>query len=79
VAQAGSLRVLGQDLAALGGAARDRFRADHVRFIFQLFNLIRKLRISTTAGAPPSHAKHTSARSTTESVCADGSGATLLA
>jgi putative ABC transport system ATP-binding protein len=32
--------VLGQDLARLGGAERDRFRADHVGFIFQLFNLI---------------------------------------
>jgi putative ABC transport system ATP-binding protein len=40
VAQSGSVRVLGQDLAALGGAARDRFRADHVGFIFQMFNLI---------------------------------------
>ena len=40
VAQAGSVRVLGQDLAALGAAGRDRFRADHVGFIFQMFNLI---------------------------------------
>jgi putative ABC transport system ATP-binding protein len=36
----GSLRVLGRDLGALGGAARDRFRADHIGFIFQMFNLI---------------------------------------
>jgi putative ABC transport system ATP-binding protein len=40
VAQAGSLRVLGQDLARLSGSGRDRFRADHVGFIFQMFNLI---------------------------------------
>jgi putative ABC transport system ATP-binding protein len=40
VAQAGSVRVLGQDLARLGSAERDRFRADHVGFIFQMFNLI---------------------------------------
>jgi putative ABC transport system ATP-binding protein len=40
VAQSGTVRVLRQDLAALGGAARDRFRADHVGFIFQMFNLI---------------------------------------
>jgi putative ABC transport system ATP-binding protein len=40
VAQSGAVRVLNQDLAALGGAARDRFRADHVGFIFQMFNLI---------------------------------------
>jgi putative ABC transport system ATP-binding protein len=34
----GSLQVLGQDMATLGGAARDRFRADHIGFIFQMFN-----------------------------------------
>jgi putative ABC transport system ATP-binding protein len=38
--QAGSVRLLGQDLGALRPAARDRFRADHVGFIFQLFNLL---------------------------------------
>jgi putative ABC transport system ATP-binding protein len=36
----GSVRVLGHELGALGSAARDRFRADHVGFIFQMFNLI---------------------------------------
>lgn len=39
-AQSGTLQVLGQDLASLPAAARDRFRADHVGFIFQQFNLI---------------------------------------
>lgn len=36
----GSLRVLGQPLERLGGAQRDRFRSDHLGFIFQQFNLI---------------------------------------
>jgi putative ABC transport system ATP-binding protein len=36
----GTVRVLGTELGALGGAARDRFRADHVGYIFQQFNLI---------------------------------------
>jgi putative ABC transport system ATP-binding protein len=40
VPQAGRLRVLDTDLAALPPAARDRFRADHVGFVFQMFNLI---------------------------------------
>ncbi len=40
VPQRGSLRVLGHDLARLGGSARDRLRADHVGFIFQLHNLL---------------------------------------
>ncbi len=38
--QQGRVEVLGQDLRDLGTAARDRFRADHIGFIFQLFNLI---------------------------------------
>ena len=36
----GTVRVLGQDLGRLGSAARDSFRADHIGFIFQMFNLI---------------------------------------
>lgn len=36
----GSLRILGQDLAALAPAARDRFRVEHMGFVFQQFNLI---------------------------------------
>ena len=36
----GTVRVLGQDIGALGSASRDRFRADHIGFIFQMFNLI---------------------------------------
>lgn len=38
--QAGQVSVLGQDLAALGAPARDRFRAAHIGFVFQLFNLL---------------------------------------
>lgn len=41
----GRVRILGRDLGALGGAARDCFRADHIGFIFQMFNLIPYLSI----------------------------------
>ena len=37
---AGRIRLLGHDIGALSGAARDRFRADHVGYIFQQFNLL---------------------------------------
>lgn len=37
---AGGLSVLGQDLTSLSGRARDRFRADHLGIIFQMFNLL---------------------------------------
>lgn len=38
--QAGTIDILNQRLETLNGAARDRFRADHVGFLFQQFNLI---------------------------------------
>ena len=38
--EAGTISVAETELSAIGGAARDRFRADHIGFIFQLFNLV---------------------------------------
>jgi putative ABC transport system ATP-binding protein len=43
--QAGTVRILGSNLATLSGAERDRFRADHIGFIFQMFNLIAYLSV----------------------------------
>jgi len=40
IAQHGSIEVLGQSLQKLSGSARDRFRADHIGFVFQMFNLL---------------------------------------
>ena len=40
VPQAGTVRVMGTDLGKLGGAERDRLRADHIGYLFQVFNLI---------------------------------------
>ncbi len=39
-AAAGTVRVMGQELARLGSVQRDHFRADHIGYIFQMFNLI---------------------------------------
>jgi putative ABC transport system ATP-binding protein len=38
--QRGSISVLDTDVACKPAAERDRFRADHVGFVFQLFNLV---------------------------------------
>lgn len=38
--QAGTIDILSQRLETLNGAARDRFRADHIGLLFQQFNLI---------------------------------------
>ena len=40
VPRAGSVRLLDTDWAALGGARRDAYRARHVGYIFQQFNLL---------------------------------------
>jgi putative ABC transport system ATP-binding protein len=40
VPEQGSVVILGQDVVGMGSAARDRFRADHIGFLFQQFNLI---------------------------------------
>lgn len=37
---AGSVTVLGSDLGAMRGAARDRFRGEHFGVLFQMFNLL---------------------------------------
>ena len=37
---AGRVAVLGRDLASLSGAQRDAFRAEHIGYVFQMFNLI---------------------------------------
>ena len=36
----GTVRVMDQTLARLGSVQRDHFRADHIGYIFQMFNLI---------------------------------------
>jgi putative ABC transport system ATP-binding protein len=38
--QSGTVEVIGTDLGGLSGPARDRFRADHLGIIFQMFNLV---------------------------------------
>jgi putative ABC transport system ATP-binding protein len=38
--RSGHVSLLGRDWAALSGAGRDAFRADHVGYIFQQFNLL---------------------------------------
>jgi putative ABC transport system ATP-binding protein len=40
VPQRGTLKVLGRALEAMRASERDRYRADHVGFVFQLFNLV---------------------------------------
>jgi putative ABC transport system ATP-binding protein len=48
----GTLDVLGQPLHRLGAVGRDRFRADHVGYVFQMFNLIPYLSMIENVALP---------------------------
>ena len=50
--QTGDIRVLDQPLGALSQSARDRFRADHIGFVFQMFNLIPYLSVIDNVTLP---------------------------
>ncbi|OWY31305.1 ABC transporter ATP-binding protein [Herbaspirillum robiniae] len=50
--QSGSVAVLGQALQDLPAARRDRFRVDHIGFIFQQFNLLPYLSITDNVLLP---------------------------
>jgi len=48
----GRVEVLGTDLAAMRGGRRDRFRADHIGFVFQMFNLVPYLSVIDNVTLP---------------------------
>jgi putative ABC transport system ATP-binding protein len=50
--RSGMLKVLGQDMNALRSAQRDHFRAHHIGFIFQMFNLIPYLSVVENVTLP---------------------------
>ncbi|MDH5570540.1 MAG: ABC transporter ATP-binding protein [Gammaproteobacteria bacterium] len=45
--QQGNIRILDSELTTMGARARDRFRAQHMGFIFQQFNLLPYLTVET--------------------------------
>lgn len=46
----GTIEVLGRDLSKMGDRAKDRFRAQHIGFVFQQFNLIPYLDVESNIG-----------------------------
>lgn len=50
--QSGEIKILGQSISMLDGKARDRFRADHIGYIFQMSNLIPYLNVIENVTLP---------------------------
>ena len=50
--QKGTVAINGELISALNGADRDRFRADHIGFIYQMFNLIPYLSVVENVTLP---------------------------
>lgn len=50
--QQGTINILGEELTCLSGSGRDHFRADHIGFIFQQFNLIPYLSVIENVTLP---------------------------
>lgn len=71
--RAGDVHVLGANLVRLSGPARDRFRADHIGYIFQMFNLIPYLTVLENVCLPCGFSKLRAqrARRASSSVAAD--------
>jgi len=62
--QADRITVLGNRLDQMNGAERDRFRADHLGVIFQMFNLIPYLSVVENVTLPCRFSPRRSARAT---------------
>jgi putative ABC transport system ATP-binding protein len=76
--QKGAVSLLGQRVDALSGAQRDRFRADHVGFIFQMFNLVPYLSLIENLTLPCRFSKRRRKRSLRRSASVGAEAVVLL-
>ena len=72
VPQRGSVQLLGTDLASLSPSARDRFRGEHLGFIFQMFNLIPYLSVLENVILPAQFSPARAARVPGRDLAAEG-------
>jgi len=78
VPREGTIRMLDTDTAGMSGAARDRFRADHIGFVFQLFNLIPYLSVLENVCLPCGFSARRSERATQSSGSVESEAVRLL-
>lgn len=68
----GRIRLLGTDITALSAAGRDRFRGEHLGFIFQMFNLIPYLGVLENVLLPAQFSSARAARITGTDLAGEG-------
>lgn len=78
VPQSGSVEVLGQTLTTWPAARRDRFRVDHVGFIFQQFNLLPYLSIIDNVLLPCQFSAYRKTRALQQGATLQDAAQTLL-
>jgi len=78
VPQRGEVRVLNQSMTTKGSADRDRFRADHIGVIFQMFNLIPYLSLAENVMLPCRFSKQKLKKATERSGSPDQEAIRLL-
>jgi putative ABC transport system ATP-binding protein len=74
----GTVSVLGRETSALTGPERDRFRADHIGYIFQMFNLIPYLSVVENVGLPCRFSKRRRAQAQGAGTSVEAEAARLL-
>lgn len=77
-AAVGSVRVMGQELGQLGSVQRDHFRADHIGYIFQMFNLIPYLSVVDNVILPCRFSSHRRSKALTRSGALEAEARRLL-
>lgn len=78
VPRTGTVELLGQGLPGMTGVRRDRLRADHVGFVFQLFNLIPYLTVVQNVTLPCLFSARRRARATVASGSVEAEARRLL-
>ena len=74
----GRVRVNGKLISALNGVSRDRFRADHVGFIYQMFNLIPYLSVAENVTLPCRFSRYRKERASERSSSVEAEAMRLL-
>lgn len=78
VPQSGSVQLLGQDVHSMTGVQRDRFRADHIGYIHQMFNLVPYLSVLENVTLPCKFSKRRKMESTRNSTTPKDEAVRLL-